>query len=102
MTYEKTQVKLQSQVEKVLGTVWLPQEDMFTFKIKRELAKENLPFGDPGMFIPLKPTKRLILSKLASVFDPIGAGAAVHVKPKIAMQKLWQNGLSWDDEVHQK
>ena len=99
MTYEKTQVKLQSQVEKVLGTVWLPQEDMFTFKIKRELAKENLPFGDPGTFIPLKPTKRLIMSKLASVFDPIGAGAAVHVKPKIAMQKLWQNGLSWDDEV---
>ena len=99
MTYEKTQVKLQSQVEKVLGTVWLPQEDMFTFKIKRELAKENLPFGDPGTFIPLKPTKRLILSKLASVFDPIGAGAAVLVKPKIAMQKLWQIGLGWDDEL---
>ena len=72
---------------------------MFTFKIKRELAKENLPLGAPGAFIPLKPTKRLILSKLASVFDPIGAGAAVLVKPKITMQKLWQIGLGWDDEV---
>ena len=78
-----------SQVEKVLGAMWLPQEDMFTFKIKLELAKENLPLGDPGTFILLKMTKRLILSKLAGVFDPMGTGAAVLVKPKIAMQELW-------------
>ena len=83
----------------MLGTVWLPQEDMFTFKIKLELAKEIFPLGDPGTFIPMKLTKRLILSKLAGVFDPIGAGAAVLVKPKIAMQELWQIGLGWDDEV---
>ena len=89
----------ESLVEKVLGTVWLPQEDMFTFTIKLELAKENLPSGDPGTFIPLKLKKRLILSKLAGVFDPMGAGAAVLVKPKIAMQELWQIGLGWDDEV---
>ena len=59
----------ENQVEKVLGTVWLPREDMFTFKIKLELAKENLPLGDPGTFIPLKLTKRLIRSKLAGVFS---------------------------------
>ena len=85
----------ESLVEKVLGTVWLPQEDMFTFTIKLELAKENLHSGDPGTFIPLKRKNRLILSKLAGVFDP----AAVLVKPKIAMQELWQIGLGWDDEV---
>ena len=59
----------ESQVEKVLGTVWLPREDMFTFEIKLELAKENLPLGDPGTFIPLKLTKRLIRSKLPGVFS---------------------------------
>ena len=48
---------------------------------------------------PLKLTNRLILSKLAGVFDPMGARAAVLVKPKIAMQELWQIGLGWDDEV---
>ena len=88
----------ESLVKKVLGTVWLPQEDMFTFTIKLELAKENLPSGDPGTFIPLKLKKRLILSKLG-VFDRMGAGAAVLVKPKIAMQELWQIALGWDDEV---
>ena len=48
---------------KLRGTVWLPQEDMFTFTIKLELAKENLPSGDPGTFIPLKLKKRLILEQ---------------------------------------
>ena len=78
----------ESQVEKVLRAVWLPREDMFTFKIKLELAKENLPLGDPGTFILPKMTKRLLLSKLTGVFDPMGTGAAVLAKPKIAMQEL--------------
>ena len=89
----------QSHVEKVLGTVWLPEIDTFTFKIKIELAKETVPLGEPGVFIPVKLTKRLILSKLAGIFDPVGAGAAVLIKPKIEMQELWQLGLGWDDEV---
>ena len=33
------------------------------------------------------------------MFDPIGAGPAVHVKSKIAMQELWQLGLGRDEEV---
>lgn len=100
-TEEPNEVVLggQSHVEKVLGTVWLPEKDNFTFKIKIELAKETAPLGDPDMFIPVKLTKRLILSKLAGIFDPVGAGAAVLIKPKIAMQELCQLGLGWDDEV---
>ena len=100
-TEEPNEVVLggQSHVEKVLGTVWLPEKDTFTFKIKVELAKETVPLEEPGVFIPVKLTKRLILSKLAGIFDPVGAGAAVLIKPKIAMQELWQLGLGWDDEV---
>ena len=85
----------ESHTEKVLGTVWLPKEDKFSFKIKIDLASAK----EPAVFVPLKLTKRQILSKLAGIFDPIGAGAAVLIKPKIAMQELWQLGLSWDDEV---
>jgi len=44
-------------------------------------------------------TKRPILSKLAGIVDPIGAGAAVLIRGKIAMQELWQLGLSWDEDV---
>ena len=85
----------ENHAEKVLGTVWLPKEDKFSFKIKIDLASER----DPAVFVPMRLTKRQILSKLAGIFDPIGAGAAVLIKPKIAMQELWQLGLGWDDEV---
>ena len=86
-TEERNEVVLggQSHVEKGLGTVRLPEKDTFTFKIKIELVKETVPLGDPYVFIPIKLTKRLILGKLAGIFDPVGAGAAVLVKPKIAM-----------------
>lgn len=49
--------------------------------------------------IPVKLTKRQILSKFAGIFNPIGAGATVLIKPKIAMQQLWQIGLGWDEKV---
>ena len=79
----------QSNVEKVLGTVWLPEKATFTFKIKIELVKETAPLGDPYVFIPVKLTKHLILGKLADIFDPVGAGAAALIKTKIAMHDLW-------------
>ena len=74
----------EAQTEKVLGTVWLPTEDKFSFRIKINFASTSPPSNDP-LFTPLKLTKRIILSKLAGVFDPIGAGAAVLIKSKIAM-----------------
>ena len=89
----------ESHTEKVLGTVWLPKEDKFSFRIKMEFTNGSPAAVHPRPFTPGKLTKRLILSKLAGVFDPIGAGAAVLIKPKIAMQELWQLGLGWDDEV---
>ena len=76
-----------NDTQKVLGTVWHPQEDKFSFKV-------NL--GDTE---GTKLTKRMILSKLSGIFDPIGGGVAVLIKSKIAMQELWQRGLGWDDDV---
>lgn len=99
---QKYQMKLYLEakvmLKNVLGTVWLSEKDTFTFKIKIELAKETMPLGNPD-FIPVKLTKRLILSKLAGIFDPVGAGAAVLIKPKIVMQELWQLGLGWDNAL---
>ena len=66
-----------------------------SLKVKMELT--NLK--DSSTYMPVKLIKRRILSKLAGIFDPIGAGLAVLVKPKIALQELWQLGLGWDDEV---
>ena len=48
----------------------------------------------------MKMMKRRILSQVARIYDPIGSAAAFIVRAKIGLQKLWQKGLDWDDEVH--
>lgn len=74
---------------------------MFLFKIKLKLAREDLPLGDPSTCVPLKLTKRLILSKIAIIFDPLGAWVAVFVKPKIEMQEHGNLALAGMTKSHQ-
>ena len=80
-----------TEPEKVLGAVWIPDEDQFSFKVKDTFNKSSVPPKDPSQSKKL--TKRSILSKIAGIFDPIGVAAAVIIKSKIAMQELWQLGL---------
>ncbi|CAB4032698.1 PREDICTED: uncharacterized protein LOC107337338, partial [Paramuricea clavata] len=81
--------------EKVLGVVWNNSKDAFTFKCK---ANElSVPSQENSS--ELKLTKRKILSKVARVFDPIGFAAAFLVRAKIGLQRLWQQGLDWDEEL---
>ena len=67
----------------VLGLNWCPKLDCFFFK----LSLESIPN-------PL--TKRLVLSRLAKIFDPLGWLAPVVIKAKIFMQSLWLLGKDWD------
>ena len=43
----------------------------------------------------IKLTKRGILSQITRLFDPIG----FTVRAKIGIQRLWQTGLEWDQEL---
>ena len=80
--------------EKVLGTLWNFKTDKFHFRVTADLLKrENSPNHVQ------KITKRMILSQVARIYDPIGFAAAFIVRTKIGMQTLWQLGLEWDDEV---
>ena len=76
--------------EKVLGTLWNFKTDKFHFRVAADLVKPNHV---------QKMTKRMILSQVARIYDPIGFAAAFIVRTKIGMQRLWQLGLDWDDEV---
>ena len=81
--------------EKVLGVVWNNSKDAVTFKCK---ANElSVPSQENSS--KLKLTKRKILSKVARVFDPIGFAAAFLIRAKIGLQRLWQQGLDWDEEL---
>lgn len=44
-------------------------------------------------------TKRLILSTIAKIFDPLGLLAPVIITAKILIQELWSIKLGWDDPL---
>ena len=48
---------------------------------------------------PLEITKRNVLKKIATVFDPLGFVSSVVVKVKILLQELWSRGYGWDEPV---
>ena len=44
-------------------------------------------------------TKRVVLSILARVIDPLGCIATVVITGKILFQQLWRLGVEWDEEI---
>ena len=44
-------------------------------------------------------TKRSVLKKIATVFDPLGLVSPFVVQAKIMLQELWNRGYDWDEEV---
>ena len=71
---------------KVLGVKWTPASDSFSFG-GVELPKDILV------------TKRLVLSFIARMFDPLGFLTPFIMTAKCLFQELWQIGLDWDEEV---
>ena len=90
--------------EKVLGIVWNPITDNFCFKInlnvtpkgKKRRPKQN---QDTTTNTSKILTKRIILSQVNSVYDPLGLASPLTVRAKILMRRLWLHNpkLEWDD-----
>lgn len=69
-------------VIKLLGLQWDPNKDCFSYTIKVDTTAC---------------TKRLILSQIAKIFDPLGFLSPITLIAKQIIQKLWILGLGWDD-----
>ena len=91
--------------EKVLGVNWDPMKDHLCFSAKlnffsnrkREVQKDS-PNNDSKL-TPL--TKRMILSQVNSMYDPLGLAGPFTVRAKILMRHLLANSekLDWDDPI---
>ncbi|XP_060608441.1 uncharacterized protein LOC132760480 [Ruditapes philippinarum] len=47
-------------------------------------------------------TKRVILSKIASVFDPLGIFSPVTLRGKVLIQTLWKKKVDWDQPIDEE
>ncbi|XP_058816076.1 uncharacterized protein LOC131679380 [Topomyia yanbarensis] len=82
------------QCLKTLGLHWEPSTDVLRYKIKIPLPETNASL-----------TKRMALSYIAQLFDPLGLVGPVVTTAKLFMQMLWtlknRDGTiwSWDEEL---
>ncbi|XP_065095026.1 uncharacterized protein LOC135716294 [Ochlerotatus camptorhynchus] len=82
-----------SKTARVLGIIWCPKQDVFTFSTS--LRDDLIPY----LTTPKRPTKRIALSCIMCLFDPIGLLAPFTIQGKILMQDLWRAGCEWDQEM---
>ena len=82
--------------ENVLGITWNNQSDTLSFKVNFELISRIIEAEQRQPKIKL--TKRLLLSQIAPIYDPVGFAATFVIRAKIGMPVLWQTGVDWDEQ----
>ena len=93
--------------ERVLGMSWSVQNDCFNYEVKLNFSKKkgkirtepNIKLEDIGNRLPSNLTKRMILSQLNGMFDPLGLISPFVIKGKILLRQLWiaPEKYGWDD-----
>ena len=71
---------------KTLGILWCAREDVFTFK--SQCGEEESVF-----------TKRNLLKRIATLFDPFGMLSPYIFRGKMLMQDVWICGTEWNDPL---
>jgi len=71
-------------VETALGIHWLTEEDAFSVVYQ---SKDS------------SPTRRGILSAIASTYDPLGFVAPFVLNGKLLLQQMCKAGIGWDDQL---
>ncbi|XP_045445808.1 uncharacterized protein LOC123653874 [Melitaea cinxia] len=71
---------------KTLGLGWSNKNDEFNYTTKLENCHSKI-------------TKRLMLSVISQIYDPLGLLAPAIIQAKILLQSLWLSKLDWNDTV---
>ena len=72
---------------KILGLSWIVSTDQMNLNVKTTTNMQQ------------KATKRTALKQIASAFDPLGLFSPVILKGKVFLKKLWNQNVSWDEQL---
>ena len=70
---------------KTLGVLWSAESDQFSFNF--------------SLLPDIKLTKRVVLKKVATIYDPLGFLAPFTIRAKVILQGTWASGVDWDDDL---
>ena len=76
----------QDPITKTLGISWNSTEDVFTVTAS-------------AVFPGFQTTKRNVLRKVATIFEPLAFACSYVIMAKILLHELWMRGYDWNDEV---
>ncbi|XP_076392689.1 uncharacterized protein LOC143265292 [Megachile rotundata] len=88
MDKDKRIVSQKEEDPRTLGILWSPVSDDLRIVSSSQVTT--------------RVTKRVILSHLSKIFDPLGLVGPVVIRAKLMMQSLWQLGIGWDESVPQQ
>ncbi|XP_055909824.1 uncharacterized protein LOC129944422 [Eupeodes corollae] len=96
---EKTLLDVVPEVEREKPLRINDADIIKTLGIKWNPSSDELQYVIPEIKLNQKITKRIILSELSTLFDPLGLVNPVVVKGKILLQSLWVKKTDWDESV---
>lgn len=99
---------LNADQENILGMCWLPKADVWVFKVKLNFSskrrgvhvEDDLAEGQLHL-IPENLTRRMVLSQVAGIYDPLGLVAPCVLSSKIFMRSLYSREVQdgWDEPM---
>lgn len=69
-----------------LGLIWNTQSDTFQYRVNLEAPTSRI-------------TKRIILSVISRIFDPLGLIGPTVIQSKSLLQDVWALKIGWDDAI---
>ncbi|XP_063536183.1 uncharacterized protein LOC134745966 [Cydia strobilella] len=83
----------QHESERTLGLIWYPADDILGFDLSLKRIPSDVLKGEN------RPTKRLMLRVIMSIFDVLGFLAPFTIQGRIMLQDAWRLQVDWEDYI---
>ncbi|XP_063382985.1 uncharacterized protein LOC134669394 [Cydia fagiglandana] len=83
----------QHESERTLGLIWYPADDILGFDLSLKRIPSDVLEGEN------RPTKRLMLRVIMSIFDVLGFLAPFTIQGRIMLQEAWRLQVDWEDYI---